>query len=86
MLDDHLIINKKTYYLHAVIYHPPGHWITAFKMGSNWFLRDDHQTFTFFDGFENEEFNKISSLCLYTSNTPSEVFYNTLGLADYEYY
>jgi len=67
-----------------VIYHPPGHWITAFKVGSNWLLRDDHRTYAFYDGFKNEELKKQSSLCLYTSNKPSEVFYDTSCYNDYQ--
>jgi hypothetical protein len=61
----------------------PGHWITAFKVGSNWLLRDDDDTYAFYDGFENEELKKISSLCLYTSNTSSEVFNDTSCYKDY---
>ncbi len=54
-----------------MIYHPPKHWITAFKNGSRWLLRDDDETYTFDEGFENEKLKKISSLCLYTSNKPT---------------
>jgi hypothetical protein len=46
-------------------------------MGSNWFLRDDHQTYAFDEGFQNEKLKKQSSLCLYTSNKPSEEVYDT---------
>jgi hypothetical protein len=52
-------------------------------MGSNWFLRDDHQTYAFDEGFQNEKLKKQSSLCLYTSNKPSEVFYDTSCYKDY---
>ena len=54
--------------MHAVIYHPINHWITAFKSGSKWLLRDDDITATFNDGFENLYLKKRSSICLYTSN------------------
>jgi hypothetical protein len=47
-----------------LIYHPPKHWITAFKVGSNWLLRDDDDTYAFYDGFENEKLKKIRLLIL----------------------
>ena len=68
---DNLIINNKDYHLHAVIYHPPKHWITAFKNGSRWLLRDDDRTYILDEGFEKKYFKKTSSLCLYTSNLPT---------------
>ena len=54
-------------------------------MGSHWFLRDNHETYTFYEGFENEDLKKRSSLCLYTSNLPTEELYDTQWIAEYQY-
>ena len=58
--------------MEALILGSYGHFVTAFKMGSKWLIRDDKETLLLENGSQYFSMNNQSVLCLYRVDIPTE--------------